>query len=321
MTNKSVVIIGAGVSGLSTGILLQEAGYQVEIWAKDVPPNTTSDVAAAFWYPYLCSPRDKAIVWSKFSREYLTQHAVTDPASGCVLRTFTELFEHKVDEPWWRDAVEAYRRPEVSELPPGYVDAYQTDVVLMASHQYMTWLVTRFVEAGGRIRIHEIEDFTQALEQSPVVVNCTGLGAAKLCSDERLYPVRGQILRIKDNGYNNLYVSDSESHGLVHITPRITDIVIGGVSQPGNDSLEVSDEDTAGILQRVAKLAPEFTDVEILEIKVGLRPARDEVRLEAEEFLTGTVIHNYGHGGAGYTLSWGCAKDAVDLVEQHFSQS
>lgn len=317
MATEHVLVIGAGVSGLSTGILLQRAGYDVEIWAKDLPPDTTSDVAAAFWYPYLCFPRDKAIVWSKYSREFLTEHALPDPESGCVVRTFTELFEQKVEEPWWKEAVESYSRPKVADLPDGYLDAYQTDVVLMDSEKYMRWLFAEFNRGGGVVHQREIHSLSEAIEQSLIVVNCTGLGSIVLCRDERLYPVRGQILRVKDNGYKNLYVSDSETNGLVHITPRITDIVIGGVSQVGNSNLEVSDDDTQGILKRVAKLAPEFSDVEILEVKVGLRPARDEVRLEAEVFPEGVVIHNYGHGGAGYTLSWGCAHDVVELVRNH----
>src|SRR5258708_29768054 len=121
-SSKEILILGAGVSGLSTGILLLKEGYEVHIWAKELSPNTTSDIAAAVWYPYLCNPRDKATKWSGFTLQYLKKHALNDPKSGCITRTVTELFDTKVEEPWWRDALEAYRRPSPEELPQGYID-------------------------------------------------------------------------------------------------------------------------------------------------------------------------------------------------------
>src|SRR5580700_2911189 len=82
MNDKNILILGAGVSGLSTGILLLKEGYNVHIQAKDLPPNTTSNIAAAFWYPYLCNPRDKVTKWSGFTLQYLKKHALNDPDSG-----------------------------------------------------------------------------------------------------------------------------------------------------------------------------------------------------------------------------------------------
>ncbi len=316
LTGKNVLVLGAGVSGLSTSILLREAGYAVTIWAKELPPHTTSDVAAAFWYPYLCQPRDKAVVWSKFTREYLKNHALGDNSSGCVVRTFTEMFETQVGEPWWKDAVVSYRRPLPDELPEGYVDGYQTDVVLMDSQKYMRWLVDQFTALGGQIHQKTVTTIDEAFDDCPIVINCTGLGSRELFGDESVYPVRGQIVVAKPNGYNTLFVVDSLTNGLTHITPRIDDLVIGGVSQPHNWNLEVDESDTAAILERARAFSPLFEDLDILDIRVGLRPARDEVRLEREDRERGSVIHNYGHGGAGYTLSWGCAQDVVKIVEQ-----
>jgi D-amino-acid oxidase len=152
MTNKKdILVLGAGVSGLSTGILLLKAGYDVHIWAKDLPPNTTSNIAAAFWYPYLCNPRDKATKWSGFTMRYLKENALNDPDSGCITRTVTEVFDKKVDEPWWRDAVEAYKRPAQDELPEGYVDGYQTQAILMDTTKYMDWLLSQYEKLGGSL--------------------------------------------------------------------------------------------------------------------------------------------------------------------------
>ncbi|MBU6265678.1 MAG: FAD-binding oxidoreductase [Actinomycetales bacterium] len=312
--SRTVLILGAGVSGLSCGILLLQAGYEVTIWAKDVPPNTTSDVAAALWYPYLCNPRDKAITWSKHTHDFLNAHALGDSRSGCIMRSFTELFETQVDEPWWAPAVDSYRRPSPEELPAGYVDGYQTDVVLMDSELYMQWLLNWFLELGGTVELKVLTSFDEALAEQPLVINCTGLGSRELCGDDRVYPVRGQIVKVALNDYDRIVVGEPQADGLSMIAPRITDVVLGGTTQANNWNLEVDPQDTKDILRKAASLSPAFSDPDILDIRVGLRPARDEVRLEIEEFDNGAVIHNYGHGGAGYTLSWGCAQDVLELV-------
>lgn len=178
------------MSGLSTGILLLKAGFKVHIWAKDTSPNTTSDKAAAFWYPYLCNPRDKAVIWSRFTLEYLKEHALDDPESGCETRTMLELYDKKVGEPWWKDAVASYGRPAMQDLPEGYVDGYQVEAPLMDNSKYMNWLMKIYTELGGTIEKRLIESIDEVIGYD-IVVNCTGLGSIKLFNDQSLYPVRG----------------------------------------------------------------------------------------------------------------------------------
>ena len=75
-------------------------------------------------------------------------------------------------------------------------------------------------------------------------------------------------------------------------------------------------KDTEEILRKVKLIAPQLKNIQIIGESVGLRPARESVRLEAEKFDNRTVVHNYGHGGAGFTLGWGCAQDVVSIVEK-----
>ncbi len=314
MSDKRILILGAGVSGLSTGILLLKQGYGVDIWAKDLPPNTTSNIAAAFWYPYLCNPKDKATKWSGFTLQYLKDNALNDPASGCITRTVTELFDKKADEPWWADAVEAYRRPTQDELPEGYVDGYQTEAVLMDTTKYIDWLLSQYEQLGGTLEQREVKDIQEALADYSIVVNCTGLGCSELFNDELVHPVRGQVVKIKPNGFEQVMADDEGRNSMAVIIPRLNDIVLGGTVQANNWNLNADPKDTEDILRKAKALSPAFNEVEVVEVKVGLRPARKEVRLEAEAYGDNHVIHNYGHGGAGYTLSWGCANDVVELV-------
>jgi len=313
---KNILILGSGVSGLSTGILLLKAGYTVHIWAKDLPPNTTSDIAAAFWYPYLCNPKDKATKWSGFTLRYLYENCLDNPEAGCVEREVKELFDEKVEEPWWKDAVESYRRPSADELPEGYVDAYQTKSILMDSSKYMPYLVKTYRELGGTLEQREVSDIHESLQENNIVVNCTGLGSKKLFNDDKVYPVRGQVVLIEPNGFDNVLADDDAFNNLSYIIPRINDIVVGGTAQKDNWSLEIDPEDTKEILRKAPNMSPLFDNVKIIKEKVGLRPARDEVRLELERIDEDKmIIHNYGHGGAGYTLSWGCANEVVEVIE------
>lgn len=311
---ENILVLGAGVSGLSTGILLLKEGYEVHIWAKDLPPHTTSNIAAAFWYPYLVNPKDKAAKWGGFTLEYLKENALDDPDSGCVKRIVTELFEKKVDEPWWHSAVESYRRPTQDELPDGYIDGYQTKAILMDTSKYMDWLVSQYTSLGGTFEQREVIDINQVFESCKTVINCTGLGSRSLFKDEQVYPVRGQIVLVKPNGSEQVVADNEGRNSMAVIIPRINDIVLGGTTQANNWNTEPDPADTEDILRKAKSISSDFDTVEIVGVKVGLRPARNEVRLEAEQFGENIVVHNYGHGGAGFTLSWGCANDVVRLV-------
>lgn len=311
-----ILVLGAGVSGLSSGILLLKKGYEVTIWAKDLPPNTTSNKAAAFWYPYLCNPKNKATQWGKITLNYLKREILNDPQSGCLTRTITEVFEKEVEEPWWKDAVEEYRRPKKNELPQGYVDGYQVEGVLMDTTIYMDYLVNKFKELGGVIVQKTVANIREPLQNYQIVVNCTGLGSRELFHDDTVYPIRGQMVKVKSNGFDQVIADDEGRNSLAVIIPRLHDIMLGGTTQKNDWNLDIDPKDTQEILKKCAALNPIFENVEIIGQSVGLRPARPEIRVEIEKFGSKTVVHNYGHGGSGFTLSWGCAQDVVDLVDK-----
>ncbi|MBI3577624.1 FAD-binding oxidoreductase [Candidatus Gottesmanbacteria bacterium] len=319
LQNRDILVLGCGVSGLSTGILLFKKGCRVSIWAKDLPPNTTSNKAGAFWFPYLCNPKDKATVWAKQTLTYLKREIINDSRSGCSLRKCTEVFRHKVGPPWWADAVDRYERPTKQELPEGYEDGYEIEAVLMDTTIYMDYLVNQFKSLGGSIIQKEILDIRDALNGCPIVINCTGLGSHTLFNDLSIYPVRGQTVKVKPNGFNEVIADDEAHNNLAYIIPRVHDIVLGGTAQVNDWNLNVDPKDTEEILRKCAAIRPEFKNVEIIGVSVGLRPARDVIRLETEEYGEKFVIHNYGHGGAGFTLSWGCAQEVLEKVQKLFN--
>jgi D-amino-acid oxidase len=319
-SRPNILILGCGVSGLSCGIRLLQAGQRVTIWARDLPPNTTSNQAAAVWFPYLAQPMERVGPWAKRSFDIFKRDLVPDAASGCALTTVHDLYDHAVETPWWAAAVDGYERLKAADLPAGYVDGFAVESVVIDTSVYMDYLVAWFKRAGGLIVQKAIADLSEATAESNLVINCTGLGSRELCKDETLYPVRGQTIKVKLNGFRTSILDDEGPNALGYIIPRSRDIVLGGTAQANDWSTEIRAEDRADILRKAANLNPRFAQVEILYEGAGLRPTRPSVRLEAERngdaSLNGdaTVIHNYGHGGAGFTLSWGCAEEVRDLV-------
>jgi len=307
-------VVGAGVIGLTSAIRLQEDGFAVRIVTQERPAHTTSAVAAAVWYPYEVHPKERVVPWSRATREALHPLA-DDPDTGVSMTTFVELFDAPTGDPWWRPAVPSFRRATEADLKPGYVDGYVIDVPLMEPAVYLPYLEQRFTDSGGTIDIvpERIEDL-RALE-TPLVINCTGLGARDLCDDDRLYPIRGQVVRVTNPGLTRGLDDDHGPLAMTYIIPRRTDCIVGGTAEKGVWDSTPSDETTAAILERARTLEPRLRDADVLDVRAGLRPGRDAVRLKVERVDdSGLLIHNYGHGGAGYTLAWGCADEVMSLA-------
>ena len=312
-----ILVLGCGVSGLTSGIALQRAGHDVAIWAKALPPNTTSNVAAAVWYPYKAFPIERVTAWGAAAYRAFRDLARVAGA-GVAMAEVLEVRDAPSANPWWAGAVDGFRHARPGELPPGYVDGYVFAAPVMDMSIYLDYLMREFRAAGGTITQREVARLDDALAAYPIVVNCTGLGARELCDDSDLHPSRGQVARVRHNGFPRVLLDDVGPNKVAYIVPRIHDIVLGGVDEEHIESTAVDPRQTESILRRCAALAPAFaslTPADVVSVACGLRPVRSSVRLEAEHLGENrVVIHNYGHGGAGVTLSWGCAREVVDLV-------
>jgi D-amino-acid oxidase len=309
------IVIGCGVSGLSTGIRLLEAGHEVAIWARDVPPNTTSNRAAAIWYPYRASPRERVLAWARRTLDALYELAPVPEAGISPIET-VEVYRNPVHEPWWRHAVRSFRYAAPSDLPEGYPAGYVFETLLVEMPIYLPYLLKRFRSLGGTIEQREVANLDEPAAETEIVINCAGLGNAALLNDGEMYPVRGQLVRVERTVERRAFLDDYEDERSViaYVVPRSTDTLLGGQALPGNWSTEPDPAIAAEIVARCSRLVPEVAGARVLEHLVGLRPGRSSVRLEAEETPAGPVVNNYGHGGAGVTLSWGCAEDVVRLV-------
>lgn len=146
-----------------------------------------------------------------------------------------------------------------------------------------------------------------------MVVLATGIGARELPGDPAMSPVRGQVVRVRAPAVQRWVLDEGHPEGLVYVVPRVDDVVCGGVDEPGAES-QSPDPDTAWrILARCTDTVAELAGAEVVGHAVGLRPYRHSVRLERDP-TDPAVVHCYGHGGAGVTLSWGCADEVTALV-------
>jgi D-amino-acid oxidase len=296
---ERVVVVGAGVIGLSCARRLLEAGHRVDVLARELPLETTSAVAAAIWYPYLALPQDKVTAWGATSYDVFADLA-QEQDTGVTMRRGTELLLATSPDPWWISAV-----PSLERVPPRaqYRDAWSFVTPVVDMPRYLAWLRDRVLDAGGTITRMALPH----LPEGPLVIDCSGLGSRHLADDQTTTPVRGQVLVVEQFGLEEWVLAEE---GPTYVVPREADVVVGGTEDAGEWSRTPSPATADQILRRATELVPDLAKARVLRHKVGLRPARPAVRLER----TGDVIHCYGHGGAGVTLSWGCAAEVVTLA-------
>jgi D-amino-acid oxidase len=304
-----IVVVGAGVIGLSCAHRLVDAGHTVEIWSRDPPGAGVSAVAAAHWYPYRAFPEQAVARWSRATFTVLAELAGR-PGTGIGLRSGRELSRTPLPDESGATAVPGARRLRADELPPGYADAYRLTVPTVRMPDYLSWLAGGLKAAGVPLRTRELADLSPARRAADLVVNATGLGARELLGDRRLTPVRGQVVRVACPGLDEWTLDEGHPDGMVYVIPRGPDVICGGTAEEGAEDTTPDPATAAAILARCRSVVPELAAAEVLGHAVGLRPVRDAVRLERE----GDVVHCYGHGGSGVTVSWGCADEVARLV-------
>jgi D-amino-acid oxidase len=311
-----VLVLGAGVIGLTSAICLAEAGLQVAVQAAEAPAETTSIAAGALWGAHLVGADDRVPRWAGETRAVL---ATLDSSAG--VRSCDGVMAVMVPQDAPPDATDGteYAPCPPGDLPPGYVTGWRLTAPLVAMPVYLGYLANRLRAAGGRMleqrRFASLAELAASCP-APVILNCPGAGARELVPDPTVIPVRGQVVVAANPGITEFFVGNkTDPDDLTYLFPHGETIVLGGTQERGNAS-RVPDPATADrILAAAAVVEPRLAGAEVLEHRVGLRPGRPYVRLEPQVLPGGRqVVHNYGHGGAGVSLSWGCAAEAMRVV-------
>lgn len=306
-----VTVVGAGVIGLTTGVLLQEAGTSTRILTDQSVSETTSNAAGGIWYPYNAPDDPEVEAWMRDTLVELT--VLADKKSDLVRRCETrQYFYESVADPSWSTMPDSFRHANPSELPAGRTHGWVFSSVIIDTPRYIEWLRQRFEEAGGEIqhqRVASLDDL------DGLIMNCAGVGANQIASDPTVYPIRGQVIRIANPGLEFATLDDENPAGLTYILPRFDDCILGGSSDAGDWNLESDAELTRAILRRCSEVEPRIAGAQILDVRVGLRPGRPSIRVEREDRPDATVVHNYGHAGNGFSTSWATARHAVRLLQ------
>jgi D-amino-acid oxidase len=309
---KTVAVIGAGISGLSTAYVLANQGFQVTVLAKAFSPNTTSNKAAAFWFPYHVRGDQRGIGWVATSYQYFKDLSV-DPASGIsFIKIVKGIKADIVDDTSWIEFMPPNTCTEVpiEQLPTGYQQGFEANVPLVETQLFLPFLQRVLTDKGVVFKEANVTDLQSVAVAYDVVVNCAGLGAVDLCKDNSLFPVRGQVLLVEPGFPDAIFL---DNHTPTYIVPRQDATIIGGTYEE-HVGVETTEPDTLQqLLVKASNVFPELQHKRIIGNWAGLRPFRATVRLEKEKDTN--IIHNYGHGGSGFTLSFGCAEAVLQLME------
>jgi glycine/D-amino acid oxidase-like deaminating enzyme len=252
---RRFAVLGAGAVGLATARLLLERGAEVTIYAKQLPPHTTSNIAGGQWSPTSVMDPERRTGESDalLARAGRLAHARFQqlPAAEFGIRWITNYVVS--DEPlreWWEHGLMRDLYPEERDLAPGehpfgkrFARGFTT--MLVETPIYLHAMMREVRLAGGRIVVRELasREDVGALPE-PVVVNCTGLGAKALFGDDELTPVRGQLSFLLPQPEVDYIVIA----GGFYMFPRRDGILLGGTFERDNWSLDVSEETRARIL-------------------------------------------------------------------------
>lgn len=306
-----VTVVGCGVSGLTTAIELRRRGHESHIVAAQMPHEVVSAVAGAIWGPTSVEPRERTAPWALISRERFAVLAEI-PSSGVSPMVHTDL---RADlEPHWGERTPWVTRLEPQDVPSGYRSGLRIDGFIIDPPTYLTWLLGEFERLGGTIELRHVDDVTDVPGEA--VVNCTGLGAAELVGDREMFAIRGQMVLVPNDGITDGISDELDQDRISYVYPRPNHLYLGGQRSFDDTRTEPDPALRDRIVADAARLDPRTADRPVVDERVGFRPGRTLVRLDHERLADGrTIVHNYGHGGAGFIMSWGCAVEVADLLD------
>ncbi len=307
-----VLIIGAGVSGLTTAVRLAEDSTRprIHIVAEHRPERSTSAAAGAIWDPLYAHHPDVPL-WSMHTYDVLCALARSGRAE-IQLVDGVEASRRAIPSPEWAWALPGFRECEPAELPDGFGSGWRYRAPIIDMPAYLRYLRGRLTATGATMESARLESLDEALDRADIVVNCSGIGARDLVPDPSVQPVRGQLVAVRNPGVTEFFAEHTdELEEMTYLLPQGDVLLLGGSADKDHDDLVPDPEVARSIVERCAGVVPAIAFAPVLGHRVGIRPQREQIRVERVDLVNGRmVVHNYGHSGAGVSLSWGCA-DAV----------
>ena len=334
-----IVVVGAGVIGLSCALCTLEKypDQDVVIIADKFPPNTTSDKSGAIIIPEISGKdveRSKEWFIGTYRRFKEISSSVEVKDAGITLSFGYWSVEGVSNATWLKDTVFGLRKVPEWERKLQRLsedgDWWSLGTFIVDSTIYLHFLLDKFRSKGGRTLHRSLSNLDELLEDYDIVIHCSGLGAKELASDRTIYPVWGQG-KLVEAPWIKHFVLESKPNlyrpSTVHIFPRLNALFIGGISVSGVDDKPYDSVIRDEMAYQAEQVMPSLKHAPVLNEWTCVRPMRDTVRLELEETKSNIplcagdkqqkkyIIHNYGHGSLGVSLSWGCALEVVELMD------
>lgn len=328
-----IVVLGAGIIGITSAIKLLENGFAVTVLSKDEPFQTNSDSAVATWY----APDDVKPCLQVLCLESLVYFDALskEPTSGVQRISMVYYFkdEHAFQQSVWSNASWKNLLNISDQLPEDFIKhdmftkAVAAKIPLIDINIYRPFLLKKFMQLGGQFIIKKIHAWQDLGDDWTMIINCAGWEAAFLTQDNEVYPVRGQIevgravTELKQSYSFN--VTDLNAYGV--FKPQSNEWVFGTTYQIHDTEKQARTVDKDAILKKVAPFFPEINLLKTTS-RVGIRCGRPDVRIE-KEMLAGKqgnpilLIHCYGHGGSGVSASWGSAEQVLKYCFAHIEKS
>ncbi len=309
-SNKvDVVVVGAGVIGLTVAVRLVETGWSVTVLTDRDPLGTTSAAAGAMLGISGTPPDDVATHWTQIATPVF-DGLVDNPASG-VHRVHGRIVTNFADEsPPWATTLPHFRALSAREHH-GFRSGMEVTLPFADMPTYLSYLQNRFKAGGGQLEYRHVTALSDVAGGS-LLVNATGVGARELCGDAALTATRGMHVIVNNVGIHEFWMEAVADSTWTNVFPYPSHIVLGGAALPEDGPSD--DEVAAAILARAIEVKPRLAGATILGRQVGWRPTRATPRVELDEVDGTPCVHAYGHGGIGVTVSWGVAENVVQLL-------
>jgi D-amino-acid oxidase len=254
-------------------------------------------------------------VWAARSYEVFTG-MVADGFPGVRLVDGVEASREPITSPEWALGLPGFRECLPAELPAGFVHGWHYRAPIIDMPPYLRALEAMVRAYGAGLHFgRRLTALAEGFADAPIVVNCSGPGARELVPDPTVRPIRGQLVAIENPGHRGFFAEHTEELGeMIYLLPQGDMLLLGGSAEEGIDDPAPDPLVADAILKRCGDIFPEIRNARVLEHRGGIRPARPVIRLEHEDLGDRHIVHNYGHSGAGVSLSWGCADDVTAIV-------
>jgi D-amino-acid oxidase len=253
--HRRCAVIGCGAVGLASARLLQQDGWDVTIYAKDLPPQTTSNVAGAQWSPA-----------SVFETDSVTSifYAQLRIAMEHSYRRFQDMVGDRYGVRWVSNYMLSDRPFQPDDLFARHSDMYPEfftleedqhpfparyarhfDTMFIEPPVYLQAVMEDYYTAGGTIVVRKFTDGSELLSlEEPVILNCSGLGSRTLFADDELVPVKGQLtVLMPQAGINYLMIYQG-----IYMFPRADGVLLGGTFQRNVSTPEPDERESERIL-------------------------------------------------------------------------